>query len=168
MSKHFKRGGKVHHKHKEDGGGINEDSDTAERMKKANAPFNEPVTGKKSGGRLDKYARGGRAKKGGHTNVNVIVAPHGPHPAAGAAPAALPPGGPPMPPPGGGGPPMMPPPGGPPGGGLPPGLGKPPGMMNKGGRAYKNGGKVGMKAGSDSGVGRLEKVKAYGKAAKKK
>lgn len=126
--------------------------------------------GKKSGGRLDKYARGGRAKgkHGNKTNINVVVAPHGPHPAASAAPPAgpIPGGGPPMPPPG------MKPPMGPPGlGGGPPGLppgGPPPGMppMKRGGAVKRasggrtNGmhlikGSLKMKAGSDTGVGRL-------------
>jgi hypothetical protein len=43
---------------------------------------------------------------------------------------------------------------------------KPPGMMKKGGRVYARGGKVKMKGGSETGVGRLDKVKAYGKNAR--
>ena len=83
----------------------------------------------------DKRARGGRtSKKGGHTHVNVIVAPQGGGAGAGPVPPIALGGGPggPMPPvmpprppmasPMGAGP-MMPPPGG-----LPPGM-PPPGMM---------------------------------------
>lgn len=128
-------------------------------------------------GKAGKYARGGRTKsrKGKHgTQVNIaVVAPHGRHPAdAGAlpggpslppprpplaggpgAPPGLPPGGPPM-----GGPPGLPP-GGPPGM-MPPGM-KPPGMMQRGGR-------VKMKGGAETGQGRLDKIKAYGKRARSK
>lgn len=112
-------------------------------------------SGRASGGRLDKFARGGRAKgknKGNNTKINIVVAPKGPHPADGAAPPA-PLGLPPM----GGGPPPGPPPGlggGPPG--LPPGIGgpKPPGMMARGGRLK-------LKGGAETGPGRLSKAKAY-------
>lgn len=112
------------------------------------------VEGKKRGGRLDKYARGGKVGKKPHTQVNIaVVAPHGRSSPGdhGAAPAGGPPspGGPPMPPPGMG----APPPGGPPmppPGAMPPPGGKPPGMMNRGGR---------IKAGAESGEGRLEKSK---------
>jgi len=125
------------------------------------------TVGKASGGRLDKFARGGRSKgkKGGNkTNINIVVAPHGKHPAVGAAPPAPgdlpPPGGGPMPPPPGGpmgGPPLGGPPGGIPGGppGMPPGMPpKPPGMMARGGG-------IKMKAGAESGEGRLEKARKY-------
>lgn len=127
-------------------------------------------------GKAGKYARGGRTRKskaaGNHVNI-AVVTPHGRHPAdAGALP-----GGPPLPPPrpplaGGpgmppgfppGGPPMGGPPGLPPGGppGMPPGLPpRPPGMMQRGG-------KVGMTAGADTGKGRLQKKRAYGKKARK-
>lgn len=128
----------------------------------------EGVHGEKRGGRLNKYARGGHAKKHG-TQVNIaIVGHHGKHPPDNAmapgGPMGLPPGGPggppPALPPGGalaGGPPGLPPRppmgmpmGGPPG--MPPGMPpRPPGMM-------KRGGKVGMTAGGDSGEGRLEKA----------
>lgn len=127
--------------------------------------------------RADKYARGGRTKgKGkGHTQVNIaVVAPHGRHPAdAGALP-----GGPPMPPPrpplaGGPGLPPGLPPGGPPGGGppgLPPGLagGPPPGMPPRPPGMMKRGGRVKMKGGAETGEGRLDKIKAYGKRARGK
>lgn len=112
------------------------------------------VAGKASGGRLDKFARGGRTgKKGSQTKINIIVAPQVPpadREAAPAVPGVLPPpgGGLPPPPKGPMGPPMMPPPG--PAAGLPKGP-----MMNRGG-------KVPMKAGAETGVGRLEKKKAYG------
>jgi len=108
------------------------------------------------------FARGGRSKggkgkgknKGTHINI-AVVAPHGkPDEAATMPPPGLPPGPPP------GGPPMAPPPGmgpGPAPGGPPPGM--PP--MKRGGVAYAKGGKVPMKGGAESGVGRLDKVKAY-------
>ena len=108
------------------------------------------VTMRMDGGRVnerpDRRARGGRTgHKKGHTNVNVIVAPHpgggAPPPmAAPPMPMARPPM--PMPPPGAGGPP--------PGAGLPPGLAGPPGMpppglRKAGGRTYAKGGRVGDK-----------------------
>ena len=57
-------------------------------------------------------------------------------------------------------------PGGPPGGppGLPPGIGgpKPPGMMKRGGVVKRaDGGRTGMKAGAETGLGRLEKARKY-------
>lgn len=166
MSKHFKRGGRAH-------------SDEAEDKKLFNKLIakhegTEAVPGRKAGGRLDKYARGGKTKHGSQVNI-AIVSPRGhqrdgaPAPGGGLPPpgGGLPPGGPPMPPkppmppPGGpmGGPPGLPP-GGPPG--MPPPGMKPPGMMKRGGKVYKRGGKVGMTAGADSGVGRKEKARAYG------
>lgn len=100
--------------------------------------------------RLDRpgFKKGGRVKG---TTVNVIVAPQNAPKVM--APQMPPPGvGPmPMPPPGAGGPP--PGMGGPPPGGPPP-------MMRK------RGGRVPMDAGAGGGLGRLEKVKAYGKKAK--
>lgn len=110
------------------------------------------VSGFASGGRLDKYARGGKAKgkgkggkKGGNTKINILVAPGKdkeaapgmPPPDMGAAPPPMPPKMPLAPPPGGpmGGPPGMP--------GMPP-------PMKRGGAA--------MNAGADSGVGRLQKA----------
>lgn len=129
-------------------------ADRAARIASTKRADAEPA-GRKSGGRLDKFARGGRAKgknKGNNTKINIVVAPKGPHPSDGAAPPA-PLGLPPM----GGGPPPGPPPGlgaGPPG--LPPGIGgpKPPGMMARGGRLK-------LKGGAETGPGRLSKAKAY-------
>lgn len=155
-------------------------------------PMAPPVIGSKPRNRIDKmkFARGGRAKSKG-TNVNIIVAPGsgggappGPPPLAALPmrPPVAPPGPPPGLPPGAGpmGPPPMgpgpigpgplglppgPPPGlaGPPGpGGLPPPLaGLPPGLRAAGGRANKGE----FTAGADSGPGRLEKVKIYGRKA---
>lgn len=152
MSKGYKTGGKVH-------------SDEAADKKLITKMLNkheagEKPEGKKAGGRLDKFARGGKTKskgKGNHVNIAII------NPKGGADAAAAPPLGGGMPPP----PPRAPmaPPGpmmGGPSGGLPPGMGpKPPGMM-------KRGGKVKMTAGADSGVGRKQKVAAYGKNARSK
>jgi len=150
--------------------------------------------GKAEGGRLDKRARGGGVKKHGkghHTHINIMVAPKGgadvpPPPGAGiggpppigAAPPMVPKG------------PMPPPPGGPMGAGppgLPPGM-PPPGGMKRGGKTYsgissktnidhwakrtggntryEKGGKVPMKAGADSGEGRIQKIRAYGHRAR--
>jgi hypothetical protein len=150
MSKHFKRGGKVH------------DDEAADRklfgkMMKEHEAGETKAEGKKSGGRLDKYARGGKTKdkKGTHINI-AVVNPH-----KDAAPGVPPAGGPPGLPPGlpAGGPPGLPP-GGPPG--MPPPGMKPPGMMRKGGKVYARGGKVHMTAGSLTGKGRKEKIAAYG------
>ena len=107
----------------------------AKQIRSMVKPSSLKADGGKSKTRLDKYARGGKVKKG--TTVNVIVAP-----GAGGdkppMPAMAPPGmASPLPPPR---PPMMPPPGG-----MPPGAGGPPGMMPRrdGGRAgYKTGGAV--------------------------
>jgi len=156
MSKHFKRGGKVH------------DDEAADKklfgkMIKQHEKEESKVEGKKSGGRLDKYARGGKTKGGHHTKINIVVAPKGPHPADGAAPAGV------LPPVGPGGPPMPPPglgagPGGPP---MPPPGMRPP--MKKGGRVkFARGGATkpkklgkGYTGGAESGVGRLEKAHKY-------
>lgn len=81
------------------------------------------MEGKASGGRLDKYARGGKVKKAS-TNVNVIIAPQGgggagpamPPPLMAGAPAALPP--------------------------APPSALPPPMPQKRGGRAYASGGSV--------------------------
>jgi hypothetical protein len=120
--------------------------------------------------RLDRPGRkkGGRTKGGGHTKVNVIIAPQGGGaPGAGAGPAMMPPPHPPVvlppgPPPGG--PPVMPPR---PPMGPPVGAGAPMGMPHKaGGRVgRKDGGKVEsiIDDGAGSGEGRLEKIRAYGK-----
>lgn len=170
IMKGYKRGGSV----KRDGGA----DDMPLKKKSGGAAEHSDLKslGKKSGGRLDKYARGGKTKHGKHgTQVNIaVVQPHGGSPSPGGAPAGgplPPPGGPPhppmggppgMPPPGAGGPPGMPPgamgggpkpPMGPPG--MPPPGMKPPGMMNRGGRVK------GIKGG-DNGVGRKEKARSYG------
>lgn len=98
------------------------------------------IDGKHAAPRLDKFARGGKVKGKGATNVNVIIAPQGGGAGAGAGAAMMPkPPLPAMPPP-----PMAGPPGMPPGAGAggPP---MPPGMMPhaRGGRAnYAKGGKV--------------------------
>lgn len=84
------------------------------------------------GGRLDRYARGGRTKAKKPGNVNVVVVAGGgqkPEPVPVPIPAGPPPGGPVA----GLGAPPMPPPGPPPG--MPAGL--PPGMMKRGGVAKK-------------------------------
>ncbi len=152
--------------------------------------------GSKSKPRMDKYARGGKVKHGGkghHTKINIVVAPKGGGADVPPPPMAGPPvGGPSM-----AGPPAAPmvpkvpmkPPAGPMGGGMP--IGMPPGGMKRGGGVkprngiassenlkdwanyaskntrYERGGKVPMKAGADSGEGRLQKIKAYGKNAKR-
>lgn len=112
----------------------------------------------KKGGRLHRKD-GGKTK--GKTNINIVIG----HPGGGAPmggqnmqPSALPMSmarpAPPVPPQMG--PPMQPPPG-PMGGGMPP-MGPPPIARKFGGRLgdYK------MDAGSESGMGRLQKAKWYG------
>lgn len=134
-------------------------------------PLERAAGGSIPGDEGEGRARGGKSGsrghgKKGHTNVNVIVAPpHPPGPPGGMMP---PPGmapHPPMPPPGAGGPPGAGlPPGLPPGGpGLPPGAagpGGPPGAPMMKPPGMKVGGLV--KAGSGSGEGRKDKIKAYG------
>ena len=102
-----------------------------------------------AGGRMAR-AKGGRTKKG--MNVNIIIAPGGgqrPMPPMGAMPPPGPVGlrqgvAPPMPPPGAAAP-MGPP------------AGMPPPMPRKrGGRAYP------IDSGAGGGLGRLEKIEAYG------
>jgi hypothetical protein len=105
------------------------------------------------------FAKGGKVKGKGKTQVNVIIGSHGQPPAGGAPmpPAGGPPmmGPPPPPPPR---PPMAAPPVGAPGMAPPPGAG---GMPMR-----KRGGKVDMEFGAGGGKGRLEKIKEYGKKPK--
>lgn len=140
ITKGYASGGAVHSDEAEDKGLV-------KKMVKKTAL---KMDGKKAKHRMDRphRAKGGRVKKGGKTNVNVIV---GQHPGMGAAPPMMPPPGaaaappmmphPPMPPVGG-------PPGAPPIGAMPPGGAPgmpmpPPGMPHKnGGRAYAKGGAV--------------------------
>lgn len=113
------------------------------------------VQGRSTGGRLDKFARGGKVKKDKDTQINIaIVNPSkdSPPSAIGGPPGGLPPppAGPPMPPmpPMAAGPPPM---AGPAMMGPPPP--KPPGMMARGGKVK------GQKGGAETGQGRLDKVK---------
>ena len=116
------------------GGGHSDEPADRKLIKGMVKPGALKMDGKKSGGRLDRFARGGKVKKGG-TNVNVIIAPQGGHPPSPPPPALMPPAG---------GPPPSLPPGMPPTGGAPPGMGAgmPPGLHKHGGRAYAKGGKV--------------------------
>ena len=120
-----------------------------------------------TGGRIAR-AHGGSAK-GKKTNINITIDAGGKHTDMPGmegmgkpmppppTPMAPPPGGPPM------GMPPGPPPGMPMGGppGMPPGM--PPMPRKRGGRT--NAGFPDMDAGAGGGLGRLEKVKAYGKQA---
>ncbi len=168
----------------------------ADRSSRKNTTMANPIATYANGGAVSR-ARGGRTKHKPSTHVNVIVAPQGAGAAAGG-PMLPPGGNPAVPPappmamsPK---PPMMPPPGmGPPGMGgapapMPPGGGMP-GLRAGGGRTYAKGGAVvdaelkgeGLKparaqggkvghydAGSMSGLGRLEKIKNYGKRSQEK
>jgi hypothetical protein len=111
-----------------------------------------------TGGRLARK-RGGHAMNKGPTIIKIDVGAH-PHGMMGGMPPGMPPrpaGAVPVPvaPPG-----MMMPPGAPPpmGGGAPPMM--PPGLMGRksGGRVHK----YPLTDGSGGGMGRLEKIKAYG------
>jgi len=118
-----------------------------------------------TGGRIAR-ADGGRTKKG-KTNINIVIDAGGKQPGMpgmGDMSKQMPPPPTPMtPPPQIGGPPMPPgpPPGAPMGGppGMPPGI--PPMPRKRGGRT--NAGFPDMEAGAGGGLGRLEKIKSYGK-----
>jgi len=119
------------------------------------------IRGHKKGGKVEAFARGGKAKgkgkgkKGTNVNITIVQPPKDEKEPIGLQPPMMPPRPPMAPPPGmeggpgGGPPPMMPP------GGMPP--------MKRGGVAYAKGGKVPMKGGAETGQGRLDKIKAYGK-----
>ncbi len=106
------------------------------KMIRSHAAKEHGVHGLKRGGRLDKFQRGGAAKKKHGTQVNIaVVAPHGRDhgaPAGGPPPGGAPPPMPPAPPMGG---PPMPPPGM--GMGAPPGLPPRGPMMKRGGKVKK-------------------------------
>jgi len=115
------------------GGKVKHDDETQDRalvkkMMKEEEKKEQKVEGKASGGRLDKYARGGRTK---NPPVNVIVVAGGGKDKQ-PVPVPLPSGGPPppLPPPPAARPPLpMGPPGGlPMGADAPPGPGVPPGL----------------------------------------
>lgn len=180
----YKKGGHAK-RHKRDMGGMADPRETASQTLAAGAARSgvapnrmqfqgtgKPFGALRSGGRADakskadRYCEGGRAEGGrskrahggrakGKTNINIIIG-RGGHEQPQMPPQGVvrPPVPPPMPPPQG-----MPPPGGPPPGlgsaGPPPG--GPPMPMPR-----KRGGMVPMKAGAGSGLGRLEKKKAYG------
>lgn len=119
----------------------------------ATKAFGGAVDGGRARARPDRSPRkAGKAGKA-KTNVNVIVAPKPDAPPV--APPPMPPraAAPPPPPP----PPMPPPAAGPPMGGPPPGA--MPGVMPPNPLMRKRGGRV-MKGGAESGVGRMEKMKA--------
>src|SRR5665213_2286629 len=115
----------------------------------------------------EKFAKGGKVKGKGKTQVNVIIGHGGAPqaPAGGPPPAMMPPPNAPMPPrpmmppPGAGGPPPMGPGAPGPGAPLPPGAGMP--MRAKGGKVPK------MEFGGGGGKGRLEKIALYGPKKKK-
>lgn len=123
------------------GGAVTSPAATAKPAGASKAGASMPVEGRKNGGRLDRYARGGKVKAKGATNVTVVVAPQAGGDKPEMPPPQMPAAAPPAPPPR---PPMMPPPGmgGPPG--MPPGAGGGlPGMRKDGGRTgFAKGGAV--------------------------
>lgn len=135
-----KRGGAAHSDEKQDRALIS-------KMLKQHESSESKVEGRARGGRLDKFARGGKVKRKADTQINIaVVQPPGDKSSSGAPAggALLPPSGglpPPPPPPPSAGPPPAPmgPMGAP-----PPMPMKPPGMMNRGGavKGFKCGGKV--------------------------
>lgn len=154
---------RAHHLMKDGGHAKHPHADEAadrKLFKKMIAEHEHKVHGHAKGGRLHKFARGGAAKKGA-AQVNIaIVTPHG---KASDQPMGATPGGPPALPPR----PIGPALGGSPPPALPPGLAGPPGPMMPPRPPMKRGGRVKMDAGAKSGEGRLEKIKAYGKNARK-
>lgn len=134
--------------------GATEDSDKVAKSYRSTGTSGPDVPAVKSGKRLDKRERGGPiykktggavSKKGTNVTVNVVSMPKDEEPKPVPMPIPIPGGGPPP------GPPEMP---GPMAGA--PQLGPPPGPMMR-----KAGGRVKMTGGADTGVGRLDKARAY-------
>ena len=139
---HKKEGGFVH-------GGM--PKQRLDKISRQTAKGDSHDTFKENPTNKDKYAKGGKVKSKGKTQINVIVGGHGDAPAAQPMPV-MPPR--PMP-----APPM------PPAGGMPPAgpPSAPPGMhpaMKRGGKVIK------MDYASGGGKGRLEKAERYGKKPK--